>query len=84
MSHNTDHLIFCSRSIGRAKPFSETNETKKVGLTKILLSPFITLQVPCAIAAALEICMANASLMYITLSFYTMVRHIEELFLSDG
>lgn len=28
--------------------------------------------------------MANASLMYITLSFYTMVRHIEEHLLSDG
>lgn len=29
---------------------------------------------PCGIAAALEICCANASLVFITLSFYTMVK----------
>ncbi|RUP45224.1 hypothetical protein BC936DRAFT_148460 [Jimgerdemannia flammicorona] len=33
-----------------------------------------SLQVPCGLAAALEICTANASLVYITLSFYTMVK----------
>ncbi|KAI8344585.1 triose-phosphate transporter family-domain-containing protein [Chlamydoabsidia padenii] len=30
--------------------------------------------VPCGVAAALEICCANASLVFITLSFYTMVK----------
>ncbi|KAG2236681.1 hypothetical protein INT48_000678 [Thamnidium elegans] len=30
--------------------------------------------VPCGIAAAVEICCSNASLVYITLSFYTMVK----------
>ncbi|RHZ80635.1 hypothetical protein Glove_134g253 [Diversispora epigaea] len=30
--------------------------------------------VPCALGAAFEICMANASLVFITLSFYTMIK----------
>lgn len=32
------------------------------------------IKVPCGIAAAIEICCSNASLVYITLSFYTMVK----------
>ncbi|KAG0207735.1 Triose-phosphate Transporter [Mortierella sp. GBA30] len=41
---------------------------------RITMHSYITQVVPCAVAAALEICMANASLMYITLSFYTMIK----------
>lgn len=41
---------------------------------RITLHSYVTQVVPCAVAAALEICMANASLMYITLSFYTMIK----------
>lgn len=41
---------------------------------RITIHSYITQVVPCAVAAALEICMANASLMYITLSFYTMIK----------
>ncbi|KAF9992950.1 Triose-phosphate Transporter [Entomortierella chlamydospora] len=41
---------------------------------RITMHSYVTQVVPCAIAAALEICMANASLMYITLSFYTMIK----------
>lgn len=33
-----------------------------------------TFQVPCGMAAAVEICCANASLVFITLSFYTMIK----------
>ncbi|GES89184.1 TPT-domain-containing protein [Rhizophagus clarus] len=35
---------------------------------------YFTRVVPCAIASALEICMANASFVFITLSFYTMIK----------
>ncbi|CAG8813638.1 28643_t:CDS:2, partial [Racocetra persica] len=38
----------------------------------VSVNSYFTRVVPCALSAALEICMANASLMYITLSFYTM------------
>ncbi|KAF9560062.1 Triose-phosphate Transporter [Mortierella alpina] len=41
---------------------------------RITMHSYVTQVVPCAVAAALEICMANASLMYITLSFYTMIK----------
>ncbi|KAF9300488.1 Triose-phosphate Transporter [Mortierella antarctica] len=41
---------------------------------RLTIHSYVTQVVPCAIAAALEICMANASLMYITLSFYTMIK----------
>ncbi|KAF9152838.1 Triose-phosphate Transporter [Linnemannia schmuckeri] len=41
---------------------------------RITIHSYVTQVVPCAVAAALEICMANASLMYITLSFYTMIK----------
>ncbi|KAF9135096.1 Triose-phosphate Transporter [Mortierella sp. 14UC] len=41
---------------------------------RITINSYVTQVVPCAVAAALEICMANASLMYITLSFYTMIK----------
>ncbi|KAF9359755.1 Triose-phosphate Transporter [Mortierella sp. NVP85] len=41
---------------------------------RINMHSYVTQVVPCAAAAALEICMANASLMYITLSFYTMIK----------
>ncbi|KAG0244797.1 Triose-phosphate Transporter [Actinomortierella wolfii] len=41
---------------------------------RITMHSYVTKVVPCAVAAALEICMANASLMYITLSFYTMIK----------
>ncbi|CAH1764762.1 12295_t:CDS:2 [Entrophospora sp. SA101] len=40
----------------------------------ISIHSYVTRVIPCAVAAALEICMANASLVYITLSFYTMVK----------
>ncbi|CAG8561398.1 5636_t:CDS:2 [Cetraspora pellucida] len=40
----------------------------------VSINRYFTKVVPCALAAAFEICMANASLMYITLSFYTMVK----------
>ncbi|CAG8471463.1 15889_t:CDS:2 [Acaulospora morrowiae] len=35
---------------------------------------YLSRVVPCALTAAFEICMANASLVFITLSFYTMVK----------
>ncbi|KAF9194878.1 Triose-phosphate Transporter [Haplosporangium sp. Z 767] len=41
---------------------------------RLTIHNYVTQVVPCAVAAALEICMANASLMYITLSFYTMIK----------
>ncbi|KAF9350567.1 Triose-phosphate Transporter [Mortierella sp. AD094] len=41
---------------------------------RITMHSYVTQVIPCATAAALEICMANASLMYITLSFYTMIK----------
>ncbi|KAF9426320.1 Triose-phosphate Transporter [Podila epigama] len=41
---------------------------------RVTFHSYVTQVVPCAIAAALEIGMANASLMYITLSFYTMIK----------
>ncbi|KAF9584380.1 Triose-phosphate Transporter [Lunasporangiospora selenospora] len=41
---------------------------------RLTIHSYVTQVVPCAVAAALEICMANASLMYITLSFYTMIK----------
>ncbi|KAF9923123.1 Triose-phosphate Transporter [Linnemannia zychae] len=41
---------------------------------RITINSYVTQVIPCAVAAALEICMANASLMYITLSFYTMIK----------
>ncbi|KAF9976397.1 Triose-phosphate Transporter [Actinomortierella ambigua] len=41
---------------------------------RLTMHSYVTKVVPCAVAAALEICMANASLMYITLSFYTMIK----------
>ncbi|CAJ0836861.1 2827_t:CDS:2 [Entrophospora sp. SA101] len=39
----------------------------------ISMHSYVT-RIPCAVAAGLEICMANASLVYVTLSFYTMVK----------
>ncbi|CAJ0645408.1 6452_t:CDS:2 [Entrophospora sp. SA101] len=40
----------------------------------ISMHSYVTRVIPCAVAAGLEICMANASLVYVTLSFYTMVK----------
>lgn len=36
--------------------------------------PYKHTKVPCGVAAAVEICCSNASLVYITLTFYTMVK----------
>ncbi|CAI2171429.1 14822_t:CDS:2 [Funneliformis geosporum] len=47
---------------------------KKTEGKSVSISSYFTRVVPCAVAAALEICMANASLVFITLSFYTMVK----------
>ncbi|CAG8480618.1 4212_t:CDS:2 [Funneliformis caledonium] len=47
---------------------------KKPEGKSVSISSYFTRVVPCAVAAALEICMANASLIFITLSFYTMVK----------
>nr|CAG8583994.1 3210_t:CDS:2 [Entrophospora candida]CAG8595542.1 13460_t:CDS:2 [Entrophospora candida] len=40
----------------------------------ISMHSYVTRVIPCAVTAGLEICMANASLVYVTLSFYTMVK----------
>ncbi|KAJ8657039.1 hypothetical protein O0I10_007373 [Lichtheimia ornata] len=49
---------------------SRWNTTKAT----LSLHDYVYKVVPCGIAAALEISCANASLMYVTLSFYTMVK----------
>ncbi|KAF9206399.1 Triose-phosphate Transporter, partial [Haplosporangium sp. Z 27] len=55
--------------------FPDTYDATRSGKGgRITIHSYVTQVVPCAIAAALEICMANASLMYITLSFYTMIK----------
>ncbi|OZJ04118.1 hypothetical protein BZG36_02865 [Bifiguratus adelaidae] len=46
----------------------------------ISLYNYVFKVVPCGIAAALEICFANASLIYITLTFYTMVKSSTPIF----
>ncbi|KAG1454099.1 hypothetical protein G6F56_007405 [Rhizopus delemar] len=40
----------------------------------VTLEDYLFKVVPCGVAAAIEICCSNASLVYITLSFYTMVK----------
>ncbi|CAG8517963.1 12254_t:CDS:2 [Gigaspora margarita] len=66
--HTGSHFLITSilRS-GRLSCIYKKPEGKSVSINS-----YFTRVVPCALAAALEICMANSSLMYITLSFYTM------------
>ncbi|CAB5180230.1 TPT-domain-containing protein [Rhizophagus irregularis] len=47
---------------------------KKPEGKSVSVRSYFTRVVPCAIASALEICMANASFVFITLSFYTMIK----------
>ncbi|KAG0324805.1 Triose-phosphate Transporter [Dissophora globulifera] len=53
---------------------NEFDATRSGKGSRITIHNYVTQVLPCAVAAALEICMANASLMYITLSFYTMIK----------
>ncbi|CAG8647463.1 5125_t:CDS:2 [Dentiscutata erythropus] len=68
--HTGSHFLITS--ILRSGSFSCIY--KKPEGKSVSINSYFVKVVPCAIAAALEICMANASLMYITLSFYTMVK----------
>lgn len=50
------------------------NRWKNTSGVKMTMNDYIFKVVPCGVAAAVEICCSNASLVYITLSFYTMVK----------
>ncbi|CAO3650131.1 unnamed protein product [Mucor hiemalis] len=46
----------------------------KQNVSNYTVKSYILQVLPCGIAAAIEICCANASLVFITLSFYTMIK----------
>ncbi|CAG8491148.1 8191_t:CDS:2 [Scutellospora calospora] len=61
--HTGSHFLITSMLMSGSLSFIY----KKPEVKSVSINSYITRVVPCALAAALEICMANASLMYITL-----------------
>ncbi|CAJ0639060.1 2610_t:CDS:2 [Entrophospora sp. SA101] len=68
--HTGVHSIITVVLMNNTLPFIYERKNVK----SISIRSYVTRVIPCAVAAALEICMANASLVYVTLSFYTMVK----------
>ncbi|CAJ0768560.1 8035_t:CDS:2, partial [Entrophospora sp. SA101] len=66
--HTGVHSIITVVLMNNTLPFIYERKNVK----SISIRSYVTRVIPCAVAAALEICMANASLVYVTLSFYTM------------
>ncbi|CAG8537061.1 6232_t:CDS:10, partial [Ambispora leptoticha] len=73
--HSGMHFLITSVLMrGTCSAVYRKSSMESSGKTLVSRQSYMSRVVPTAIAAALEICMSNASLVFITLSFYTMVK----------